>query len=70
MTKKTLPVADMNKPSIPTKEDKECEMKWKAEDALRDIERAEMHKKDKELMRHVKKHAKEKMKAMNKICGE
>ena len=44
------------------------EMKRKARYALEDIERAEGHKRDKELMRHVKKEAKEKIKTMNKIC--
>jgi hypothetical protein len=41
------------------------EIRWKAEDALRTIHRAESHKKDKELMRHVKRMAKEQAKA----CG-
>jgi len=54
----------------PSVEDKERERKWKAEDALRDIERAEGHKKDKELMRDVKTVAREKAKTMSKICGQ
>ena len=44
------------------------EMKRKARYALEDIERAEGHKRDKELMRHVKKEAKEKIKTMKGIC--
>lgn len=44
------------------------ERKWKAEDALRDIERAEGHKRDKDLMKDVKSLAKEKVKSLNKIC--
>jgi len=44
------------------------ERKYKAEDALRDLERAEGHRKDKSLMRDVKSLAKEKMKVMNKLC--
>ena len=44
------------------------DIKWKAEDALRDIERAEGHKRDNELMEHVKKLAKEKMNNLKKIC--
>jgi len=41
------------------------EMRWKAQDALRTIHAAEGHKKDRELMKHVKKMAKEQAKA----CG-
>jgi hypothetical protein len=41
---------------------------WKAEDALRDIERAEQHKRDKSLMSDVKKLAKEKVNSLKKIC--
>ena len=44
------------------------EMKWKAEEALRTISRAEEHKEDKELMKHVKILAGDKMRAMEKIC--
>lgn len=43
-------------------------MKHKAKYALEDIERAEGHKRDKELMRHVKKAAKDKMNSLKKIC--
>jgi hypothetical protein len=39
------------------------ERKYRAEDALRDIERAEKHRSDKSLMKDVKECAKEKMKA-------
>ena len=42
-------------------------LKWRAQDALRDIERAEAHKQDKELMKHVKSMAKEKMDCLSKI---
>ena len=69
MAKKSLPIAKAAVPAMPTEADKDREMKWRAEDALRDIERAEAHKRDKDLMRHVKKHAKEKIKSMSKICG-
>lgn len=41
--------------------------KWRAEDALRDIERAETHKSDKALMKDVKVLAKQKMKSLSKI---
>jgi predicted metal-dependent hydrolase len=52
-----------------SKEDEARERKWKAEDALRDIERAEGHKKNKELMRDVKQCAKEKMQTMGKVVA-
>lgn len=45
-------------------------MKWKAQDALRDIQRAEEHLKDKTLMKAVKTLAKEQTKALSKICGK
>lgn len=41
---------------------------WRAEDALRDIERAEGHKRDKALMSDVKKLAQEKVKSLKDIC--
>lgn len=42
--------------------------KWKAQDALRDIQRAEEHRKDKSLMSDVKRLAKEQMTNLKKIC--
>jgi len=78
MAKNRLPVA--NKKPVPVtivsnsttsnampKESMERERKWKAEDALRDIERAEQHKCDKALMKDVKKLAIEKMNSLKKI---
>lgn len=53
-------------PEVSTSRD--SDMKWKAQDALRDIERAETHKQDKELMKHVKTMAQEKMNSLKKIC--
>ena len=50
-----------------SKIDEAREMRYKAESALSDIERAEKHKSDKSLMKMVKKCAKEKMKALGKI---
>ena len=44
------------------------DIKWRAQDAMRDLERAEQHKRDPELMKHVKKAAKEKMDSLKKIC--
>lgn len=65
---KTLPVASTADYPAETKRHEAEEMRMKAKYALEDIERAETHKKDKELMKHVKKAAKEKIKTMNKIC--
>lgn len=42
--------------------------RYMAEDALRDIERAEKHKRDAKLMKDVKAVAKEKMASLKKIC--
>ena len=56
--KTTVPASVQVVPSIE-------DMRWKAQDALRTIHQAEAHKKDRELMRHVKKMAKEQAKA----CG-
>ncbi len=42
--------------------------KWRAEDALRDIERAEKHKRDASLMKDVKQLAQEKVKSLKDIC--
>ena len=43
------------------------ERKWKAEDALRTLTRAEEHKGDKDLMRDVAKMRDEKMKELAKV---
>jgi hypothetical protein len=48
-------------------EDEARERKYMAESALRDIERAEGHKRDKSLMKDVKACAREKMKAYGKL---
>lgn len=68
-----LPVAGASNASMGIEinrsaEDKARERRYRAEDALRDLERAEGHKKDKSLMKDVKSMAKEKMAAMKKIC--
>lgn len=44
------------------------ERQYRAEDALRDIERAEKHKRDKTLMGDVKKLAQDKVASLKKIC--
>lgn len=82
MVKASLPLkkAEGSKTPVPVKivtdtanssidKDHEAERKrYRAEDALRDIERAEGHKRDKSLMKDVKSLAKEKVKSLNKIC--
>lgn len=66
--KNSLPVAaSTTEPMRPSKEDREREMRYRAESAMSDIERAEGHKKDKELMGHVKKLVKEKIKNLKEI---
>lgn len=76
MAKKStkLPVADNDYPTVTsnrhTKDDEARERRYKAEDALRDIERAEGHKKDGALMRDVKALSKEKIKILGKVCGK
>ncbi len=65
-----LPVADYPSPCAPvkrTKEDEERERRYRAEDALRSLQRAEEVKTDKALMRDVKLLAKEQMEALGKI---
>ncbi|MDE2031378.1 MAG: hypothetical protein KGI58_03935 [Patescibacteria group bacterium] len=68
-SKKPVPVKIVNDdaPKV-DKSYEEREKRYRAEDALRDIERAEKHKKDRNLMKDVKALAKEKIKTMNKIC--
>jgi hypothetical protein len=44
--------------------------KWRAEDALRDLTRAEEHRADPKLMKEVEKMRKEKMKALASIKCE
>jgi hypothetical protein len=74
MPKNKLPVAtaspsnavDMDRK--PTKEQMERERRYRAEEAMHDLERAEGHKKDKDLMKDVKMVAKEKMESLKKIC--
>jgi hypothetical protein len=69
--KPSLPIANMSTTSYkPSEEDKERSRRYRAEDALRDIERAEGHKADKDLMKDVKKLAGEKVKNLNKVCGK
>lgn len=69
--KNKLPVADtVGYPvaSKPTKSDQDRERRYRAENALSDIERAEKHKSDKNLMSDVKTLAKEKVADLKKFC--
>jgi hypothetical protein len=65
---KPVPVKIVHDEATEPMRDEARERKWKAEDALRDIERAEGHKRDRSLMKDVKSLAKEKVKSLNKIC--
>lgn len=53
---------------MPTKADKVREMEWRARDALSDIQRAEKHRSDSQLMKQVKQLAKQEQEALKKIC--
>jgi hypothetical protein len=71
---KKLPVAGTSNATngieVSTKrspDDEARERRYRAEDALRDIERAEKHRSDKALMKDVKVCAREKMKAYDKL---
>ena len=59
-------------PEIPSsmhaKVDMDREMQYKAKEALGTLERAQEHMRDKELMKHVKKLGREKMKTLKDIC--
>jgi hypothetical protein len=78
MAKNKLPVQKLSakaKAAVPVKIVSDSPMEstaerrnWRAEDALRDIERAEAHKSDKSLMSDVKKLAQDKLAALKKIC--
>jgi hypothetical protein len=65
---KPIPVKIISDAPSPSKSDGDRERKYKAEDALRDIERAEQHRRDKTLMSDVKKLAKEKVNSLKNIC--
>jgi hypothetical protein len=60
-------IADRPAPYKPTKQELDRERRWKAEDAMRDLERAEGHKKDKDLMADVKQIASEKIDCLKRI---
>lgn len=68
LPKNNLPTVNSIIANKLSKEDIERQRRYKAEDALRDMERAETHKKDKQLMSDVKSLAKEKMNSLKKMC--
>lgn len=73
MPKNKLPATsavEVARPYKPTKEDEARERRYRAEDALRDIERAEKHKEDKNLMRDVKQLCVEKANNMKKVASK
>lgn len=65
-----LPVATGNTPEGPKDVMKisASEKKYRTEDAMRDLERAEAHRRDPDMMRDVKAMAKQKMIALKKLC--
>lgn len=54
----------------PTKEDEARERRYRAEDALRTLSRAEEIRSDRGLMRDVKSHAKDQIKAVSRVLGK
>jgi hypothetical protein len=74
MAKKSLPTEPLKASTVSenviakrSHEDEARERRYRAEDALRVMEKAEEHRKDKALMRDVKQMAKEKVKCLSKI---
>ena len=70
---KPIPVqiVDTMSPKVSQSSDRDYEArerKYRAEDALRDLERAEKHRSDKTLMKDVKSLAKERVEQMKKLC--
>lgn len=67
---KPIPVKIVNDTPSPSadKSYADRERKYRAEDALRDIERAEGHRRDAKLMGDVKKLAQDRVASLKKIC--
>ena len=65
-SKKPIPVKIVS--DAPEATSAKSDNKWRAEDALRDIERAEAHRRDKALMADVKELAQAKVKALKDLC--
>ena len=71
LPKNTLPIAKPDvscSPSKPSKEQAAQERRWKAEDALRTIQRAKDYEKDKQLMNDVKSLAQEQMNSLKRVA--
>ena len=69
--KSVLPVASTANEAYKLSADEEKrERHYRAKSALEDLERAEGHKVDKDLMRDVKSLAKDKIKNLGKVCGK
>lgn len=71
--KQRLPIAKSTgdypcAPPKPTKDQKDQERRWKAEDGLRTIQRAEEVKRDKKLMGDIKALASEQVSNLKKFC--
>ena len=58
----------VNKPYPSTAEDKAREKRWRAEEDIRTIQRAEEIKKDKSRVAEMKKVANEQIKDLKKVC--
>ncbi len=65
--KSTSVAVDRPAPYKPSKQDLDRERRYRAEDAVRDLERAEGHKKDKALMADVKQVCAEKIDSLKRI---
>lgn len=68
MPKNKLSVAGPTEAPKPDRDSEARERRYRAEDALRDIERAKKHENDKSLMKDVKQLAKERIKDLGKVC--
>lgn len=66
--KNPVPVKIVSESIGPIKDNAEQEKKWRAEDDIRTMQRAEEIKKDKERVRAMKQVAKIQMKELKKIC--
>lgn len=66
-SKNKLPVAKSTAPVAMDRDRDADDMKYRAKNALDDIKRAEAHKADKDLMKHVKQCAKHEMKTLKKL---
>lgn len=70
-SKKKIPIADIKSAPMQyreTKEDRERQRKWAAEDGLRTIQQAEKIKNDKQLMSDIKALATEQVSNLKKFC--